>query len=154
VGQADGADPGAAAARPPASQWFVDGYARLGPLTVAARAAGVAILAGTDFQPHGTIAAEVRHLAAGGLPPEAALGAACWTAREFLGLPDSTTARQRTSWSTTATRSPTCTSLRPSPCAGRQACQLRAALTAQLPAPRTRAATRKVNPDLARSLAI
>jgi imidazolonepropionase-like amidohydrolase len=26
-------------------------------------------------------------LAGGGLPPEAALGAACWTAREFLGLP-------------------------------------------------------------------
>jgi imidazolonepropionase-like amidohydrolase len=71
----------------PARQWFLDGYARLGPLTVAARAAGVAVLAGTDFRPHGTIAAEVRHLAAGGLPPEAALGAACWTAREFLGLP-------------------------------------------------------------------
>ena len=73
--------------RPPAREWFLDGYARLGPLTVAAHAAGVAVLAGTDFQPHGTIAAEVRHLAAGGLPPEAALGAACWTAREFLGLP-------------------------------------------------------------------
>ena len=73
--------------RPPARQWFLDGYARLGPLTVAAQAAGVAVLAGTDFRPHGTIAAEVRHLAAGGLSPEAALGAACWTAREFLGLP-------------------------------------------------------------------
>jgi imidazolonepropionase-like amidohydrolase len=47
----------------------------------------VTILAGTDFRPHGTIAAEVRHLAAGGLSPEAALGAACWTARDFLGLP-------------------------------------------------------------------
>jgi imidazolonepropionase-like amidohydrolase len=75
------------ALRPPAREWFLDGYARLGPLTVAARAAGVAVLAGTDFRPHGTIAAEVRHLAAGGLPPEAALGAACWTARDFLGLP-------------------------------------------------------------------
>jgi imidazolonepropionase-like amidohydrolase len=75
------------ALRPPARDWFLDGYTRLGPLTVAARAAGVAVLAGTDFRPHGTIAAEVRHLAAGGLPPEAALGAACWTAREFLGLP-------------------------------------------------------------------
>jgi imidazolonepropionase-like amidohydrolase len=72
---------------PPARQWFLDGYARLGPLTVAAHAAGVAVLAGTDFRPHGQVAAEVRHLAAGGLPPEAALGAACWTAREFLGLP-------------------------------------------------------------------
>jgi imidazolonepropionase-like amidohydrolase len=73
--------------RPPAREWFLDGYARLGPLTVAAHAAGVAVLAGTDFQPHGTIAAEVRYLAVGGLPPEAALGGACWTAREFLGLP-------------------------------------------------------------------
>jgi imidazolonepropionase-like amidohydrolase len=75
------------ALRPPAREWFLDGYARLGPLTVAAHAAGVAVLAGTDFRPHGTVAAEVGHLAAGGLPPEAALGAACWTAREFLGLP-------------------------------------------------------------------
>jgi imidazolonepropionase-like amidohydrolase len=74
------------ALRPPARQWFLDGYSRLGPLTVAAHAAGVAVLAGTDFRPHGTIAAEVRHLAAGGLAPEAALGAACWTARRFLGL--------------------------------------------------------------------
>lgn len=49
--------------------------------------AGVAVLAGTDFRPHGTIAGEVRHLAAGGLAPMTALGAACWTAREFLGLP-------------------------------------------------------------------
>jgi imidazolonepropionase-like amidohydrolase len=71
----------------PARRWVLDGYARLGPLTLAAHAAGVAVLAGTDFRPHGTIAAEVRHLAAGGLPPEVALGAACWTARQFLGLP-------------------------------------------------------------------
>jgi imidazolonepropionase-like amidohydrolase len=73
--------------RPPAREWFLDGYARLGPLTVAAHAVGVSVLAGTDFRPHGRVAAEVRHLAAGGLAPEAALGAACWTAREFLGLP-------------------------------------------------------------------
>jgi imidazolonepropionase-like amidohydrolase len=73
--------------RPPAREWFLEGYARLGPLTAAAHAAGVAVLAGTDFRPHGTIAAEVRHLAAGGLSAEAALGAACWTARDFLGLP-------------------------------------------------------------------
>jgi len=73
--------------RPPARDWFLDGYARLGPLTVAAHAAGVTVLAGTDFRPHGTIAAEVRYLAASGLPPAVALGAACWTARRFLGLP-------------------------------------------------------------------
>jgi imidazolonepropionase-like amidohydrolase len=71
----------------PAREWFLDGYARLGSLTVAAHAAGVTVLAGTDFRPHGTVAAEVRHLAAGGLPPQVALGAACWTARAFLGLP-------------------------------------------------------------------
>ncbi|HLH58777.1 MAG TPA: amidohydrolase family protein [Streptosporangiaceae bacterium] len=75
------------ALRSPAREWFLDGYGRLGPLTVAARAAGVPVLAGTDFRPHGTIAAEVRHLAGGGLPAGAAIGAACWTAREFLGLP-------------------------------------------------------------------
>jgi imidazolonepropionase-like amidohydrolase len=71
----------------PAREWFLGGYARLGPLTVAARAAGVTVLAGTDFRPHGTVGAEVRHLAAGGLPPAAALGAACWAARAFFGLP-------------------------------------------------------------------
>ena len=73
--------------RPPARDWFLDGYARLGPLTVAARAAGVTVLAGTDFRPHGTVAAEVRFLAAGGLPATVALGSASWTARAFLGLP-------------------------------------------------------------------
>lgn len=71
----------------PAREWFLDGYARLGPLTVAAHAAGVTVLAGTDFRPHGTVAAEVRLLATGGLPPQAALGAACWSARTFFGLP-------------------------------------------------------------------
>lgn len=75
------------ALRPPAREWFLGGYARLGALTVAAHAAGVPVLAGTDFRPHGTIAAEVRHLADGGLPAEVAIGAACWTARRFLGLP-------------------------------------------------------------------
>jgi imidazolonepropionase-like amidohydrolase len=47
----------------------------------------VTVLAGTDFRPHGTIGAEVRYLAASGLPPAVALGAASWTARTFLGLP-------------------------------------------------------------------
>ncbi len=45
------------------------------------------VLAGTDSVPHGRVAVEVRHLASGGLPPDVALGAACWTARAFLGLP-------------------------------------------------------------------
>jgi imidazolonepropionase-like amidohydrolase len=73
--------------RPPARDWFLDGYARLGRLAVAAHNAGVTVLAGTDFRPHGTIGTEIRHLAASGLRPAAALGAACWTARTFLGLP-------------------------------------------------------------------
>ncbi len=71
----------------PAREWYLDGIDRLGPLTVAAHAAGVTILAGTDFRPHGTIAAEVRHLIAAGLPADVALGAASWTARAFFGLP-------------------------------------------------------------------
>ncbi len=71
----------------PAREWFLDGISRLGPLIVAAHAAGVPVLAGTDFRPHGTIGAEVRHLVAAGLPPAVALGSACWSAREFFGLP-------------------------------------------------------------------
>ncbi|MGQ4375760.1 amidohydrolase family protein [Streptomyces sp. SAS_267] len=49
--------------------------------------AGVTVLAGTDSAPHGNVAAEVGHLIDAGLPPEAAVGAASWTARAFLGLP-------------------------------------------------------------------
>ena len=50
---------------------------------------GVTVLAGTDagMVPHGRIADEVRLLLTGGLEPEIALGAASWTAREWLGLP-------------------------------------------------------------------
>ncbi|RYP84604.1 amidohydrolase [Nocardioides guangzhouensis] len=50
--------------------------------------AGVAIYAGTDaggVLPHGGIAGEVLELAAYGLAPEDALGAASWRAREWLG---------------------------------------------------------------------
>lgn len=71
----------------PAREWFLNGHARLGPLTVAAHRAGVTVLAGTDSAPPGNLATEVRHLAAGGLPTDVALGAACWAARAFLGLP-------------------------------------------------------------------
>jgi len=53
----------------------------------AAWEAGVRILAGTDVAAaHGMIRQEVVRLAAAGLPPEAALGAASWDARAFLGL--------------------------------------------------------------------
>ena len=50
--------------------------------------AGVPLRAGTDagsVQPHGLLAAEVAELAAAGLPPVAALDAACWAARRWLG---------------------------------------------------------------------
>ncbi|MET8133653.1 MULTISPECIES: amidohydrolase family protein [unclassified Streptomyces] len=49
--------------------------------------AGVTVLAGTDSAPHGNVAVEVEHLVGAGLPPEAGVGAASWTARAFLGLP-------------------------------------------------------------------
>jgi imidazolonepropionase-like amidohydrolase len=49
--------------------------------------AGVTVLAGTDSAPHGGVAVEVGHLIEAGLPAEAAVGAASWTARAFLGLP-------------------------------------------------------------------
>ncbi|MER6425800.1 amidohydrolase family protein [Streptomyces sp. NPDC001137] len=49
--------------------------------------AGVTVLAGTDSAPFGNVATEVEHLIAAGLPAEAAVGAASWTARAFLGLP-------------------------------------------------------------------
>ncbi|MEU9208276.1 amidohydrolase family protein [Streptomyces sp. NPDC048415] len=48
--------------------------------------AGVTVLAGTDSAPFGNVATEVEHLIAAGLPAEAAVGAASWTARAFLGL--------------------------------------------------------------------
>jgi len=53
----------------------------------AAHEAGVTVLAGTDTHPCGTIAQEVERLISAGLPRAAALGAACWTARSWLGLP-------------------------------------------------------------------
>jgi len=52
--------------------------------------AGVPVFAGTDAGgslAHGLIAEEVRRLHAAGLPTEAALGAASWRAREWLGKP-------------------------------------------------------------------
>jgi imidazolonepropionase-like amidohydrolase len=49
--------------------------------------AGATVLAGTDSAPFGNIATEVEHLIAAGLPADVAVGAASWTARDFLGLP-------------------------------------------------------------------
>ncbi|RVX41574.1 imidazolonepropionase-like amidohydrolase [Nonomuraea polychroma] len=72
--------------------WFRTAHARLGPLVSAAYEAGVTVLAGTDSYgtpvlPHGCVSGEVRHLAAAPMPAEAAIGAASWTARSFLGFP-------------------------------------------------------------------
>jgi len=70
----------------PVRSWFLDGLRRLPRLAAQAHAAGVTVLAGTDSEPHGRIADEIRSLASG-LPPETALGAGSWTARAFFGLP-------------------------------------------------------------------
>ena len=71
----------------PGRDWFVNGAERHGALVVSAYEAGVQVLAGTDSMPHGRVVDEVRALAAAGLPVEAAIGAASWTARNFLRLP-------------------------------------------------------------------
>jgi imidazolonepropionase-like amidohydrolase len=73
-------------------EWFRAAHARLGPLVSAAYEAGVTVLAGTDSYgtavlPHGQVAGEVRRLAASPISPTAAIGAASWTARSFLGHP-------------------------------------------------------------------
>jgi imidazolonepropionase-like amidohydrolase len=64
-------------------------YANSGAVVRAAFDAGVPIFAGTDAGggiEHGVIADEVRALHAAGLPAEAALAAASWSARAWLGL--------------------------------------------------------------------
>jgi imidazolonepropionase-like amidohydrolase len=65
-------------------------YASSGAVVRAAFEAGVPVFAGTDAGggvDHGLIAEEVRALHAAGLPAEAAVAAASWRAREWLGLP-------------------------------------------------------------------
>ena len=65
-------------------------YANSGAVVRAAFDAGVPVFAGTDAGggiEHGVLADEVRALHAAGLPAEAALAAASWSARAWLGLP-------------------------------------------------------------------
>ncbi len=65
-------------------------YANSGAVVRAAFEAGVPVFAGTDAGgaiAHGRVADEVRALHAAGLPAEAALAAASWAARQWLGLP-------------------------------------------------------------------
>jgi len=71
----------------PRRQWYLDGATAHPPLVAAAAEAGVTILAGTDSRPHGRIADEIRALAEAGLTPHAAIAAASWAARAYLGLP-------------------------------------------------------------------
>ena len=59
------------------------------PAAVArAHAAGVTVLAGTDAGqgPHGAIVDQITMLADAGMPVTAAIGAASWTARRWLGM--------------------------------------------------------------------
>lgn len=65
-------------------------YGQSGAVVRAAYEAGVPVFAGTDAGggiEHGRITDEVRALCRAGLPAEAALAAASWSARTWLGLP-------------------------------------------------------------------
>jgi imidazolonepropionase-like amidohydrolase len=52
-----------------------------------AHEAGVRVLAGTDSLAFGDVVTEVEWLMEIGLPPAAAIGAASWDARSYLGFP-------------------------------------------------------------------
>lgn len=66
---------------------YLAGWAALPSTARAAYEAGITVLAGTDTHPCGTVAEEVERLISAGLPRAAAVGAASWTARAWLGLP-------------------------------------------------------------------
>jgi imidazolonepropionase-like amidohydrolase len=66
---------------------YLSGWAAMPATTRAAYEAGVTVLAGTDTHPCGTVAEEVERLISAGLPRAAAVGAASWAARAWLGLP-------------------------------------------------------------------
>jgi imidazolonepropionase-like amidohydrolase len=75
---------------PTYSRHMSDLYATCYPRTGAAREAGIPIYAGTDAGStvaHGRIADEIEALKGIGMSPTEALGAASWTAREWLGRP-------------------------------------------------------------------
>jgi imidazolonepropionase-like amidohydrolase len=67
--------------------WKLHGCLGMMSLVRAAHEAGVTVLAGTDTLPFGKVSGEVEWLIRSGLPADAALGAASWKAREWLGLP-------------------------------------------------------------------
>ncbi len=67
--------------------WLVAGWESLRAIVPLAHRAGVRVLAGTDSELHGAVAGEVEWLWRAGLPGDAAVGAASWAAREWLGAP-------------------------------------------------------------------
>jgi imidazolonepropionase-like amidohydrolase len=80
----------AAAKFPTYARHIRDLYQRSSARIAAAREAGVAIYAGTDagsMVAHGRIADEIDALKGIGMSPTEALGAASWTARQWLGRP-------------------------------------------------------------------
>jgi imidazolonepropionase-like amidohydrolase len=70
----------------PRRDWYLRGWDDMMPTVGAAYESGVTVLAGTDRDEFGTIAEEVRWLIRAGLPAEAAVAAASWQARSWLGL--------------------------------------------------------------------
>ncbi|WP_253772208.1 amidohydrolase family protein [Goodfellowiella coeruleoviolacea] len=69
------------------AEWLRSGWDGLFATARAAHEAGVTVLAGTDSKPCGRVVGEIEWLLRAGLPVEAAVGAASWTARSWLGLP-------------------------------------------------------------------
>jgi imidazolonepropionase-like amidohydrolase len=76
-------------ATPQTAAWMRATVAAQPAMTARAHDAGVLVLAGTDAGqiPHGMLVEQIRYLADGGMPVTAAIGAASWTARRYLGLP-------------------------------------------------------------------
>jgi imidazolonepropionase-like amidohydrolase len=71
----------------PGRDAWLAGWSAMPGTARAAYEAGITVLAGTDTHPCGTVPREVERLISAGLPWEAAVGAASWTARAWLGLP-------------------------------------------------------------------
>ncbi len=67
--------------------WIEASMDALHRLLPKARRRGVPLLAGTDWHPQVTVVHEMRELHSFGVPREAALAAATWEARAFLGEP-------------------------------------------------------------------
>ncbi|MFD1149045.1 amidohydrolase family protein [Saccharothrix hoggarensis] len=72
----------------PRDRLWLAGYRTMVERVADAHDAGVTVLAGTDRSAFGVVADEVDCLIRAGLPPATAVGAASWTARAWLGLPN------------------------------------------------------------------